>query len=304
MYDQRWVVDRFVPAPRTGYRWATFLLARPFADQTEELIRRWSELPGCCLLWQGGEHLIAVVLSSGSPPPSGRPSSWTPSRLGKEALSLSCDLYAPEVPVYFDFEGAVANLLERPCSSAYPRSLGTGEPPGPPPSPGLLRKLRTIVEKPLLPVPEDVFRQFQGPLSLTRSQRWLLEKGWASWRVFPDLGALPPKDGRTARRFAFLWGTLRTGKSADELFHALRRQSRVAPFLLAGHEGKLLLGAVGTGAPAGASPSTGEADRRPVTEVLAQHATGIESLSLSLSDLKVLRDHRYDALDAFQAHPA
>lgn len=298
-YDQGWVVDRFLPSPELGFRWATFVLARPFLEHRQELEEKWTRTEGSVLLWRWPEHLFALFLrrADSGPSPSG---SLVPESLGRSVMELRCDLYRPQVPVYFDYEGAWASLAGLARSRGYPRAFGRGEAPEGTPSEGLLRSVAELARRPLASPPAEgsASRRFMGAGGLPRSQRRLLQKGWAEWRVLPRFELLPPFEGKRVRRTVLLLGKLRRSADMEDLFHDLWESCGVAPFLLAGNEQTVLLGMVGTGE-ARPGGSSGQGRPQPPSSVgttLQRHLSDIETVSASIDETKVLIDHRYDSL--------
>lgn len=307
-YDQRWVRDRYLPSPDLGFRSATFALARPFLEHRDELERRWTERTGNVLLWKWPEHLFGVFLEREVRPASSKgistaPSDLVPADTGRSVLEMRCDLTRPQVPVYFDFEGAWANLLDIPRGQGYPRAWGTGEGTAPLPSPGLQKVAAALLARPFdeRPAEEPSPRRFHGPGGLPRSQRRLLQKGWAEWRVLPDLREIPPYEGKRIRRIVLVHGEMRLGRSMEDLYHDLWDEGETAPFLLAGDGRQVLLGMLGTGGgegvgPEGARPGGVAGGRRAVSSILSEHLDGIESVSAPVDETSTPVDHRYDRL--------
>lgn len=297
-YDLGWVRDRFLPSPDLGFRGAAFVLARPFLEHRQELEDRWKASKGAVVLWRWPEHLFAVFLEPEAPLDRLAPSGRVPDDMGKVVVELACDLSRPRVPVYFDHEGAWSNFLDISRGRSYPRSLGLGERRRTEVSDGLKRSVAQLLARPFRSPSsnETPFRRFLGTGGLPRSQRRLLEKGWAEWRVFPDLKAIPPFEGRRLRRFVFVKGELRPRTDMEDLYHGLSESCRIAPFLLAGDDHRVLLGMLGSGEAPSSTSRTGSRRVNPVAATLQAHLTGIETVSGSFDDLEVVLDHRYDRL--------
>jgi hypothetical protein len=297
-YDNGWVRDRFLPSPAVGYRYAHWVLVRPFLEHRAEVEARFSEDPGTVLIWRWPEHLLSLRFEGGplGSERSDRP--LVPPELGRPILDLRSDLARPHVPVYFDFEGAWANFVDVPRGRGYPRALGSGEKGRSETSEGLRRSVGALVARPFgaTPEPGTVFRRFVGAGGLARSQRRLLQKGWVSWRVLPDLKALPAYAGRRAQRLVLLEGRLRSPDGLKEMFHDLWALSRTAPFLLASDGSKALLGFVGLGERLKGGTRLPSPRSRPVGTTLQEHLSDIQTFSIPVDELEVPMDHRYDRL--------
>jgi hypothetical protein len=301
-YAEGWLRDRYLPNPLLfGFPRVTFALARPFADRTDEGVRRWSEDPGCVLLWRSPQTLFGVFFH-----PSDAAADRAAARLFDPALApssyhLSADLRTEPVPVYFDFEGLWSHLAEIPGAAFYPRALG-----GPLPAP-YGRRLGSATELTRRTAQDLLARPFagdatgrpghlMGPVALPRSQRRLVEQGWVDRRVFPDPGRIPPYRGRNADQMVFVQGEVLPEGSPSALLTTLIGECRVFPFLFATHAGRVLVGALGqSGAPTD-PPVASVPFRRPVLATLQQFLRGIEIVQEPAANFQPLIDHRYDRL--------
>ncbi|HXQ79249.1 MAG TPA: hypothetical protein VN819_03415, partial [Thermoplasmata archaeon] len=61
-YEEGWLRDRYVPHPvPLGRPWASFVVARPFADRVEEFGQTMAQDPGNVVLWSGAQTTLAVA---------------------------------------------------------------------------------------------------------------------------------------------------------------------------------------------------------------------------------------------------
>ncbi len=297
-YDEGWLRDRYVPQPeRFGFPFAVFVVARPYADRLEELVRTWSADPGLVALWGGPEAVVAVFLGATEDAARefGEGRGWR--ELTSSASPVLADLRGPGVPVYFDFEGLWAHLSGIDGTVAYPRGLGgaTAAEDGAP-----ITDHQRWAAGELLARPFGADRaggRLVGPLGLPFSQQRLVARGWVNHRVFLDPSRLASYRGSAANLYVFVSGTPNPGMRPEVLFESLVRESRVFPFLYAVGSDRILLGAMGASTPgAGPGASSGGGPRRPVMPTLNASISGIELLQVPATSLPVIVDHRYERL--------
>ena len=298
-YAERWLKDRYVPDPaRFGYPRLTFCLARPFADRTSTLATKWDQEKGNVLTWSTSQFAFGVFFHD-SEEASMRWAERATKDLSSWALTVRTDTRQPSVPVYFDFEGAWANLTELGGALTYPQGVG-GSPASP--AEGGMRSLReSWAAGELLRRPFDAEAAGRpghliGPWGLPWSQQSLLRKGWVRHRVILDPHNLPPYRGRRPGLFVFITGHLRTGVRPEALFTSLTRACHVYPFLFAVQDEVALVGAVGGSRETEAAAPPGRSERRPVMATLSELIEGIEVLQDSIDQVVVTTDHRYDRL--------
>jgi hypothetical protein len=297
-YAEGWLRDRYVPAPSAvGRPYVTFALARPFADRIQDSAQAWRSRPGNVLLWTGPLLSLGVFFDS-SPSDDeatrarvadGTSSSWS--------FALTCDSREPTVPVYFDFEGAWNHLSHGPGTVGYPRGLLSLEPdrPGGPARPIGRRDqwaIGQLLARPFVASEQGRPGHLLGPLGLPWAQRRVIETGRVGHRVLADPARIPPFRGQLADRVVFVTGSLVEGASPRALFEELSTVCRVFPFLYATDGARLLVGALGSGAP---QTRAGE-ERTSVIATFRRAIREIDILEQSVSELTVVVDHRYDRL--------
>ncbi len=300
-YEEGWIRDRYLPDPVAfDYGWARLLLARPYADRQEELVRRLSGNEGTVVLWQSPQSLFCVSLERGGPPPAPSRSSSVPEGSAQELTELQVDLKGRGLPVYFDYEGLLAHLGEQTGTVSYPRSLSLSGRPGAPRvpvvrSPSVWNAAYQLVSSPRNAEERGRPSHRLGPPSLPRSQRKLLELGCVRRRVLPDPARLPPFHGRRADELVFVHGVWRGASKGETLLRTLTAECRVYPFLYAFTDERLLLAALGQ------TPGVGEGElagpsRRPVLPTLRQCLENIVVTRERVESILARVDHRYDPL--------
>jgi hypothetical protein len=299
-YLEHWLRDRYVPEPeRFGLPWATFVVARPFADRSQELAREWSSQAGNVVLLSGPNAAVGAFLHPSQEAAQAFSGSGAWRGSVSSANVMLVDLRGPSVPVYFDFEGLWAHLSGIEGTVAYPRGLGGsgGSPdePAPRPTDHQMWAAGELVKRPFASVDGAPEGQLVGPLGLPFSQRRLVAQGWVNHRVFLDPSMLSSYRGNQADQYVFISGQWKPEARPEALFQLLVRECRVFPFLYVVGHGRTLLGAMGS---TGAPPATpdGTPRRRPVMPTLQSAISGIELVQEPARSLAVQVDHRYERL--------
>ncbi|MCI4331244.1 MAG: hypothetical protein L3K19_05290 [Thermoplasmata archaeon] len=298
--------DRYIPNP-TRFHWGRvrFVLARPYADQSSELLDSWSREEGAVVVWGSAQVALGVFFHTDLD--AAEEAEQRLKSHGHAAWSTTwcADPGGESIPVYFDFEGSWAHLSGAAGSLGYPHGLG-----GPHPADGEIRDRSATTADPrrawaaaeLLHrpfVPEGGIRSphLVGPFGLPWSQQRLLASGWVTHRVLLYPAKVPPFSGRTTDQVLWIVGRLRGQATADQLFARLTRDCRVYPFLFVDQGGVLLMGALGKGgASASSSESAGTEPRRPVMPTLKESLEGIEIIQEASAQMQTVVDHRYDRL--------
>jgi len=299
-YEEGWLRDRYVPHPvPLGRPWVTFLVARPFADRTEEFCQAVAEDPGNVLLWSGAQATIAVIFHAQANDPKKLLNRIETNRLSATPWAVTVKTDAPTVPVYFDFEGLWCHLAGLEGTLAYPHGLGglIEGPDGEESSPLLSAHQRwavgELLRRPFLATDQGRGGHLVGPFGLPFSQRKMLAKGWVTHRTLLEPAIVPEHRGRTADQVVLIAGSPKTGARPELLFSLLTRECRVFPFLFVAGDGRWLLSALGG---AGAGVAEAPTGRRPVLPTLRDFLEGIEILQEPASTFVARVDHRYDRL--------
>src|SRR5208337_910141 len=151
------------------------VVARPFADRTQELVQGWAAEPGNVLLLAGPGAAVGVFLYPSVEAAETFVGSEEWKTLVSTSTTITANLEAPSVPVYFDFEGLWAHLSGISGTVAYPRGLG-GSPPGPEPEAARFTRHQLwaaseLVQRPFASSTGGRGGQLVGPLGLPFSER-------------------------------------------------------------------------------------------------------------------------------------
>jgi hypothetical protein len=291
-YKEGWVFDRFVPDPsRTGFQNVFFVVAQPFAEEIERVQARWKDLSSTVVLWRWPETVFGVFFSgesrarflTGLEPPKGR----------LETFIVASSTRDATIPVYFDFEAAWSRLTKQRGALGYPHPLPAVGPEGEhvagaaAPDPAVVAGL---VRRPFRPGAEGEPLHV-SPFFFPRSYQRLLESGEVERRTILDPKRVPPFQGRSIERVAFVEGELSAPGKEEDLFRMLMAVG-VAPFLFASDGSHVLLATL---SPAPNDPSPGAA-RPAVLSNLHQFLSGIQILREPIQALNVVVNHRYDRL--------
>ncbi len=296
-YEEGWLRDRYVPHPAAlGRPFVTFLLARPYADRVEELVRLLVGGPNEVVVWTGAQMVLAVLLHTKPGEGARLAERISAGNLAAPPTVVTVPAEGPTIPVYFDFEGLWCHVAGLPGTLAYPHGLGGGEADeGGGPSALSSHQswaIGELLRRPFSASDQGRGGHLVGPLGLPFSQRRMLQKGWVVHRTILDPSRLPPYRGRLADQIVLLTGSPKAGARPEVLFSTLSRESRVYPFLFVVGEGRWLLGALGSSAP----PAAEQPARRPVLPTLREYLEGIELVQEVASAVSTPLDHRYDRL--------
>lgn len=295
LYDSGLVEDRYLPVPSAlGFHRVSFVLVRPFTDRIPETAQLLTSEPGAVVVLSGTQVVLGTVFHAsedGADDLRGRLSSGP---TGSLLSFLSLDPREPQVPVYYDFEGAWGHFAGLRGTTRYPRPLSVG----PRPSrwtrgASLLDSTAALrlLERPFPELNGGRLPHLAGPATLPRSQRRLMERGLVEWRVMVRPGATPEYGGRGITHLILTRGTLRTPEALPDLFSLLTGTCRVFPFLVASDGHEVLIGSLGTGLDVGAQPR-----RRAVLPVISRHLGNLEVIREPMSSVKTPLWHRYERL--------
>ncbi|MCI4351076.1 MAG: hypothetical protein L3K15_06150 [Thermoplasmata archaeon] len=296
------VYDRYLPNPvRFGRPLVTFALVHPFVERSDAVAARWVATPGSVVVWRGPEWIFGVFLPERTSAPSRFAEGLGPPGECGRAFVLTADSRSPQVPVYFDFEGAWSVLNELPRSGAYPRPLpGTGSEPEPRRA-GALRARdraagRSLTERPLRAGSAPPGPRRRSSRYLDRNERRALREGVVEHRVLLDLARIPTGRGGAAPGVVLLHGRLQEHRTPEGLFTALLGRGQIAPFLFATDERRVLVGALAQAVSAPRPAKDPMVRRESVSGILAEFLEEIEVVRSSADGLLVPLDHRYDRI--------
>jgi hypothetical protein len=297
-YEESWLRDRYIPHPvPLGVPFATFLLARPFADRFEQFTQAAMSDPGNVVLCTGGQVALAIFFRA----QPGEGERWAArmkdQKLGAPPTVLTVRADEPTVPVYFDYEGLWCHVAGIAGTQAYPHGLGGALPTDAREGdPAALTSHRAwaigeLLRRPFAAPAAEKGPHLVGPFGLPFAQRRMLARGWVDHRTLLDPAVLPAYRGKSPDQVVLITGVPRKGARPDELFVNLTRECRVFPFLFV--VGSDLLGALGASVPTPPDPSS---PRRPVLATLRQYLEGIEIAQEPAAQFTTRVDHRYDRL--------
>ncbi len=302
-YEEGWLRDRYVPHPAAvGRPFVTFLLARPFADRYDELLRQAADDAGSVVVCRGRQAVLGVLFHRKPADAQRLVARLDSQRLAPHPWVVTVRAEGPTVPVYFDYEGLWCHVAGFEGTLAYPHGLGGGmlgedeELTVPTLTAHQWWAVSELIRRPFVAADQGRGSHLVGPLGLPFSQRRMLQKGWVVHRTILDPSRLPPYQGRAADQVVLVTGTPRAGARPEQLFATLSRESRVYPFLFAAGIDRWLFGALG-----GSSvrpPTEAEGARRPVLPTMREYLEGIEIVQEPSAGFVAAVDHRYDRLAA------
>ncbi len=299
-YDEGWIRDRYVPHPAAiGRPCVTFVVARPYADRSEDLLRRLAQEPGTVVVRRGRQIVLSVTMHRRPNEMEKLVGRLESDKLAPHPWSVTVRTEGPTIPVYFDYEGLWCHVAGFDGTLAYPHGLGGGllnerdEPIDPSLTGHQWWAATELIRRPFAAGEPGQGGHLVGPLGLPFSQRRLLQRGWIMHRTILDPSRLPSYQGRAADQVVLVTGTPRSGARPEELFATLSRESRVYPFLFVTGPDRWLFGALGGTA---ATPSEADGARRPVLPTMREYLEGIEILQEPAATFQAVVDHRYDRL--------
>lgn len=311
-YEEGWLRDRYVPHPvPMGRPLVSFLLARPYADKVDELVRVIAGDGGNVVHWAGAQVSLSVFLHASPAEPKRLLKAVSDRGLSLPPTLVTVRAEGPAIPVYFDYEGLWCHLAGLDGTLAYPHGLGGGVErddghADAPESPRLFTPHQwwaagELLHRPFVAPDLGKGGHLVGPFGLPFSQRKLLERGSVVHRTLLDPARVPAYQGRAADQVVLVTGVPKASARAEELFATLGRDCRVFPFLYVVGSDRWLLGAMG-----GSAPPTAETPRRPVLPTLRDCLEGIEIVQEPAVGFASRVDHRYDRLlpAASPANPA
>lgn len=298
-YLEGWLKDRYIPDPSyLGRPYATFVVARPFAERVPELGRALPKIGAPTILWASPQLAFAVLFHAQPADAKQALDRWHQQQLIASEVTVSADVRGPTVPVFFDFEGAWDHMTRVTGTLAYPHGLGGGsltEEEHAPLSPHTMWALSNLLSRPFRPSEDSNDGHQTGVFGLPFSERRLLTKGWVTHRVLLNPSRVPAYSGRGGDRVFLIVGTPHAGARPEQLFAKLTRECRVFPFLYVVGRERWLIGALG-GDPSPPDASDDRRDRVPVLPTLTESIGGIQIFQEPLSALALISDHRYDQL--------
>ncbi|MCL4325040.1 MAG: hypothetical protein M1144_06235 [Candidatus Thermoplasmatota archaeon] len=299
LYESGLFQDHYIPSPRAMHTPRIFaLLLHPFTDSMVRVCRELRQCPGATTVVPGGQSIFALIWPSSTSEAEKIVKKVSDGDWGTPLSNLSIDPHHPQVPVYFDFEGAWSRFAGTGGTVRYPRKFPEGESLG---TWGRLagngvRAFQQLLGRPYESSDASVPKHLSGPDSLPRSQRRLLEQGLVDWRVLLNPEVMPEFEGVSISQLIWTRGSLKLPGDLGPLFRSLTSECGVYPFLLASDGDQVLMGNMGIGrdrlggAPPRIRPKT------PVLPVVARYLHGLEVIREPLASVTAHLWQRYDRL--------
>jgi len=302
LYSEGVLEDRFVPNPNAiGIPRITFILSRPAAENARSVTETLASTPGTVEAWSGTQSVFAVVFHESDAASDAFLKQVNEGKLGNPLAIVNVDTgqeqsSTPQVPVYFDFEGAWVRYCSLPATRRYPCAL---------PAPRGTSSGREDCQKTVpAPVASLLTRHFSrpshliGPASIPRSQRRSLEQGKVEWRVYLGISSLVNLKyrGLGFQDLVFVTGRPKDGTGLANLLPDLLAGCNIRPFLLAGDENSVLLATFGIGLKSVGEAPSDVRPRKSVIDTIASHLKQIEIIREPLVSLRMNVAHRYDLL--------
>ncbi len=297
LYARRVLQDVYIPTSgAAAISKVRFTLLRVFSDKRDSVTRELLARPRTVLVWAGAHSVFGVSMESDAP--KREPGNGVPvSDFGTSSVELSCTPDPTAIPVYFDFEGGWSNLAGLDYARRWPRpfpppaeSKGRGWFQSRLPSPDLMRSL---LERPFRDEGGSPPSHLLGPTTLPRSQLQLVRSGVVEWRTLLSMTETSGPRERQVVDLVFVAGRLRERSGLPGFVQDLAHRKIAYPFLAVSDGEKALLAFFGTGlkesSPASPAPPN-------VSGVIQSHLEDVVVVREPLSQLSVLRDHRYDQL--------
>lgn len=287
---RRWIEGRLTPDCRPlGRRWVEVALVQPHLEARQRVVEAWNSSEGVVCLWAMSDTLLAVGFTSGEK------GSFLVEAANPDNLhwshSVTVDLEASAIPVFFDYEGAWAKLAGHPPSGGYPRSYPPRPSVNPDETPDRVRHdLEWLFEH---SPQSDMGQGEQNVLLRAKYRRRLaqsLNHGWVTQRAFLEPATMCTQVAMPADRMVFVLGALAVGSTSRELLSELRVKSRLAPFLFLADDRAVLIGSLL------ASPSANPDPTSSPFAVLKRHCTGIHAVRERMESFTPIVDYRFDRL--------
>lgn len=298
-YVEGWLKDRYIPDPGClGRPYASFVVARPFAERVQELADPSGPLGAPTVLWASPQLAFAVFFHAELADAARVGEHWTREHRVASEVTVTADVRGPSIPVYFDFEGAWDHMARVQGTLAYPHGLGgalASDEEAAPLTPHTVWALSNLLARPFRPQQGGEDGHQTGVFGLPFSERRLLTRGWVSHRVLLNPATVPAYPGRAGDRLFLIIGEPKPGAKPESLFARLTRECRVFPFLYVVGRQRWLIGALG-GEPAAPNADDDRRERVPVLPTLTEAMEGIQIFQEPLSALSMISDHRYDLL--------
>jgi hypothetical protein len=283
-----WLRERFIPLPEiTGAKRIRFFVAQPYNERWNDAVRILRARRDLVVLWAAPETLFGVMFE--------KPARQRGDELGlAETFRRHWAVWSGEkgegVLAYFDYEGCWSRLTRNVQPLAYPRAFRNPPLPALPLSRRDWMDVRGLLSRPfVLPSNGSSFANFISS-RLSHGEQRLLTNGWITRRVLPDFSEIPSVQEYRPERVVFITGLTQPGRHPRDLFSNLNQRARVAPFLFAYDENRVLLLTISP------APLHITQERASVSDVLREYLVKIEVTREPIDSLFPVVDHRYDRL--------
>jgi hypothetical protein len=291
------VQERYVPDPvALGRPIVAVALAQPYTEMHARATAIWAARSEAVNVWLFPDTLLGVFLLEGPSEVEALHQQLGDSQIHRSLFVLNCDLRAPTLPVFFDFEAAWVRITGIPGTLAYPRSLPSAVRTGASRPTSLSeadrRTLRSLLSGRLeVAGPSGSAARMVRLVGGGRDRR-LAHRGLVEFRSFLEPAACARWVSDFPETIALVRGELLDGGAAPALFRALVGECRVSPFLFATDGRAVLFGCLSkkTG-DRGGTPSPRPP---PMITTIRRFLRRIVVVREPLAALTPLVDHRYD----------
>lgn len=303
LYARKVLLDCYIPnaemVPLDGVR---FTLAQVYADKIGEAANALLADPGTVVAWAGIHSIFGVTLYRKGTENSVRKARDSLLSLGPIAASIfdvTCAPTPKALPVYFDYEGSWNHLIGLTSSRRWPRAF-----PGPSrgggrgwfhlgrPSP---EEVKSLVGRTLPGVEQGRGAHLHGPATLPRSQRRMLDSGLVEWRTMISMSEVTGPKDRPLTDGIFVAGTLLEQGALPSLVRELAERQAAFPFFAASDGQGALLGFLSSTIEYRPDPPPMRTSASAF-QILNGYLKDIVVVREPLSQLNILRQHRYDGL--------
>ncbi len=303
LYARKVLIDCYLPnaeaVPLDGVR---FTLAQVYADKIMEAANALLAEPGTVVAWSGVHSIFGVTVQrkgKNDDEHMARRSLDSLRSIAASAFVVTCAPTAECLPVYFDYEGSWNHLIGVESSRKWPRPF-----PGPSrgggrgwfhsgrPSP---EDVKALLGRTLLEVEAGRGSHLLGPAALPRSQLRILDSGLVEWRTMLSLSEVAGPKDRPLTDGIFVAGTLLQLGTLPRLVRELAEQQVAYPFFAASDGQRGLLGFLGMAIEDPPEPHRGPPSTSAF-QLINGYLKDIVVVREPLSQLNILRQHRYDGL--------
>lgn len=297
LHERGIVQTRAVPDPAALGRPRVILaIAEAFSERRQEVATVWQSQPETVHLWCFHETLFGIFSARNDADSKSLNLRLNPDGALRTVYQMDCDSRRATLPVWFDYEGAWARIVEAAGVYGYPHSMPSSTASQRDTPPQLSRGDRAAIDALL-----DRFCRGQGvggtsdrllPVGRRARDLRLQKDGLVVIREILD----PVACGRYApsfyRTLVVARGGLNSEGTPEGFFVDLVRNARLCPFLYAS-SGREILFAFLTDIPSKVSPKGRDAPT-PTAEVVRRHLHEVVVARADLASVETPVNHQYN----------